>query len=62
MKYFISILLLILTSCSLDKPIADKKLSNTFKKNVDFKKMTFEEFNLYLKDYSDNTEYPNIDN
>jgi hypothetical protein len=70
-KYFF--LLLILSSCSLDKnsefwsedpkkkSIEAKKLSKILKKTYDFKAMTFDEFNLFLKDYSNNAEYPDID-
>ena len=74
MKYFLLPFILILTSCSLDKnstywnenPInksaEDKKLSKISKKTVDFKKMTFDEFNLFLKSYSDKADYPDINN
>jgi hypothetical protein len=74
MKYFLLPFILILTSCSLDKnstywnenPInksaEDKKLSKISKKTVDFKKMTFDEFSLFLKDYSDKADYPDINN
>ena len=70
MKYLF--IILILTSCSLNKdsvywnedsikkPIEDKKLSKILKKTADYKTMTFDEFNLFLKDYSNNTEYPDI--
>ena len=72
MKYFF--LLLILSACSLDKnstywnedsikrSVEDKKLSKIIIKNKDFKSMTFEEFNLFLKDYSNKSKFPNIDN
>ena len=70
MKYLF--LILILTSCSLSKDSAywnedpikksaeDKKLSKILKKTDDFKSMTFDEFNHFLKDYSNNAEYPDI--
>ena len=70
MKYLF--LILILTSCSLSKDSAywnedpikksaeGKKLSKILKKNDDYKSMTFDEFNLFLKDYSNNAEYPDI--
>ena len=29
-------------------------------KTDDYKSMTFDEFNLFLKNYANNTEYPNI--
>ena len=61
-----------LTSCSLNKDSTywnndsikktaeDKKLSKILKKTSDYKTMTFDEFNLILKDYSNNAEYPDI--
>jgi len=73
-KYLILPLLLILTSCSLDKnsaywneypikkSIENEKLSKILNKTDDFKKMTFDEFNLFLKDYSENSDYPDINN
>ena len=72
MKYLFLSLILFLTSCSLIKDSAnwnedpikkssdDKKLSKILEKTDDYKSMTFDEFNLFLKDYSNNTEYPNI--
>ena len=74
MKFFILLLFFILSACSLDKDsiywnkdpinksIEIKKLSKILKKTTDFKTMTFDEFNLYLKDYSDKADYPDIDN
>ena len=74
MKYFFFSLILILTACSLDKnsaywneapinkTVENKKLSKILKKNTNFNTMTFEEFNLFLKDYSNNTSYPDIAN
>ena len=72
MKYLSLFLILFLSSCSLNKDSAywnenpikksteDKKISRILKKTVDYKSMTFEEFNLFLKDYSNNAEYPDI--
>ena len=72
MKYLFLSLILFLTSCSLSKDSAywsydpvkksadDKKLSKILEKNGDYKSMTFDEFNLFLKDYSINAEYPDI--
>jgi len=72
LKYLFLSLVLFLTSCSLNKDSAywnedpikrsaeDKKLSNILKKAGDYKSMTFGEFNLFLKDYSNNAEYPDI--
>jgi len=73
-KYFFLPLILILTSCSLHrnsaywnedsikKTVENKKLSKILKKTADFKTMTFDEFNLFLKDYSDKADYPDINN
>ena len=72
MKYFFLSLILLLTSCSLSKDSAywnedpikksaeDKKFSKILKKTSDYKTMTFDEFKLFLKDYSNNAEYPDI--
>jgi len=72
LKYLFLSLILLLNSCSLSKDSAywnenpikksaeDKKLSKIFKKTGDHKSMTFDEFNLFLKDYSNNAEYPDI--
>ena len=74
MKHLILPLLLILTSCSLDKnsaywnedpikkSIENEKLSKILNNTDDFKKMTFDEFNLFLKNYSENSDYPDINN
>ena len=72
MKYLFLSSILFLTSCSLSKDSAywnedsikktaeDKKLSKILKKTGDYKSMTFDEFNLFLKDYSNKAEYPDI--
>ena len=72
MKYLFLSLIFFLTSCSLNKDSTywnedsikktaeDKKLSKILKKTGDYKSMTFDEFNLFLKDYSNNAEYPDI--
>ena len=59
MKYLFLSLVLFLTSCSLSK---DSLYWNedSLKNAVDYKSMTFDEFNLFLKDYSNNSEYPDI--
>jgi hypothetical protein len=74
MKFFILSLIIILSSCSLDKnstywnngtvkkSIETKKLSKILKETTDFKTMTFDEFNLFLKNYSNKAEYPDINN
>ena len=72
MKYLFLSLILILTSCSLNNNSAywnkdslnkssdNKDLSKVISKTKDFKIMTFEEFDLFLKDYSKKAEYPDI--
>ena len=72
MKYLFLSLILFLTSCSLNKEshywnedpikksIEDKKLSKILKKTDDYKSMTFDEFNLFIKDYTNTAEYPDI--
>ena len=74
MKYFLLLFIFILTACSLNKnstywnedpikkSLESKKLSKLLENNTDFKNMTFEEFNLFLKNYSDNADYPDINN
>jgi len=73
-KYLFLILILILTSCSLDKNSAywnedrikkiteDKKISKIDKKTTNFQTMTFDEFNLFLKEYVNKSDYPDINN
>ena len=72
MRYLFLSLILILTSCSLNNNSAywnkdslnkssdNKDLSKVISKTKDFKIMTFEEFDLFLKDYSKKAEYPDI--
>ena len=72
MKYFI--LLLILSSCSFDKNSAywnednkkksadSKEIIKILEKKTDFKTMTFDEYDLFLKDYSDKADFPDINN
>jgi|TARA_B110000114_G_C14872311_1_gene309343 hypothetical protein len=73
-KYFLIPLILILTSCSLDKnstfwnetstkkPVKNKILSKGLVKTDNFKEMSFDEFNLFLKNYSNKADYPDINN
>jgi len=74
MKYFLLSFIIILTSCSfnnnssywnedpLKKFLEKKNLSKILKKTGDFKKMTLEEFDIFLKHYSDKQEFPDINN
>ena len=59
MKYLFVMLILFLTSCSLNKDAAYLDIDSINKTN-DFMSMTFDEFNLFLKNYSNNAEYPDI--
>ena len=72
MKYFLVLLFLFLLSCSLDKDsaywnkdsikknIEKEKYTKMLEKNGDFKLMSFDEFDLFLKEYSKNSDYPDI--
>jgi hypothetical protein len=44
----------------IKKSAEDNKPSKILKKTGYYKAMTFDEFNLFLKDYSNNAEYPDI--
>ena len=59
MKYLFLILILFLTSCSLNKDTTYLE-NNSINKANDFMSMTFDEFNLFLKNYSKNAGYPDI--
>ena len=68
MKYLTLIFLFILSACNLNDNIVelnDNTLKKTNVKNfnlsdTEFKRMSFNEFELFLKEYSKNTEYPDI--
>ena len=74
MKYLLLIFLFILTSCSFDRNLvnSDESLLNKSSKeseilNItlseeDFRMMSFEEFDLFLRNYSSNSYYPDINN
>ena len=67
-------MLLILSSCSFDKNSAywnednkkksadSKEIIKILEKKTDFKTMTFDEYDLFLKDYSDKADFPDINN
>ena len=59
MKYLFLTLILFSTSCSLSKDTAYLD-NDSINKTSDFMSMTFDEFNLFLKNYSNNAEYPDI--
>ena len=72
MKYLSIILILIVTSCSLNKDstywnedsfknsIQSNKPSKISNINTNFRTMTFEEFDFFLQDYSKKADYPEI--
>ena len=68
MKYLTLISLFILSGCNLNDNIVelnDNTLKKTNVKNfnlsdTEFKRMSFNEFESFLKEYSKNTEYPDI--
>jgi len=65
MKYFLIFSFLFFLSCSLDKvsikkTIEKEKYTKMLEKNEDFKQMSFDEFDLFLKEYSKNSDYPDI--
>ena len=74
MKYFFLPIVLFLTACSLDKNStywnndSKKKTFDNVKSNKmineirNFKSMKFEEFSLFLNEYSVSSEFPDIDN
>ena len=65
-------LLLLLNNCSLNKDSKywtedvvkknenQKKLTNILKKSEDITTMTFEEYEIYIDDYSKKSKYPDI--
>jgi len=68
MKYLILIFLFILSACNLDRnsfnsineTIKETKTSSVDLQDADFKEMSFDEFESFLKDYSNNAEFPDI--
>jgi len=69
---FIFFIFLFLTNCSLNKDSKywtedavkksedQKKLLETIKKQEDVTSMTFEEYEIYLDDYTKKSKYPDI--
>ena len=68
MNYLFLSLILLLTSCSLSKdstyldkePIKKTKTLSADLPDANFKKMSFNEFDQFLKKYSKNSDYPDI--
>ena len=73
MKFiFILFLLFILNNCSLNKDSqywtedvekrkeAEKKISKILKKTDDITTMTFDEYEIYIEDYTKKSKYPDI--
>jgi len=69
---FIFFIILFLNNCSLNKDSKywtedvikksedQKKLSETIKKREDITSMTFEEYEIYIDDYTKKSKYPDI--
>jgi len=69
---FIFFIILFLNNCSLNKDSKywtedvikksedQKKLSETIKKPEDLTSMTFEEYEIYIDDYTKKSKYPDI--
>jgi hypothetical protein len=69
---FIFFIILFLNNCSLNKDSKywtedvikksedQKKLSETIKKPEDITSMTFEEYEIYIDDYTKKSKYPDI--
>ena len=73
MKFvFIFLIILLLNNCSLNKDSKywtedvdkisedQKKLPEVIKKSEDITSMTFEEYEIYIDDYTKKSKYPNI--
>ena len=72
MKYLIIIFLFFLSNCSLNKdsqywtehPVKNKKnqkkIIEILKKSDDITKMTLEEYEIYIDDYTKKSKYPDI--
>ena len=69
---FIFFIILFLTNCSLNKDSKywtedvvkksedQKKLSEVLKKSDDITNMTYDEYKIYIDDYTKKSKYPNI--
>jgi hypothetical protein len=69
---FIFFIILFLTNCSLNKDskfwtedvvkksVDQKKLSEVLKKSDDITNMTYDEYKIYIDDYTKKSKYPDI--
>ena len=69
---FISFIILLLNNCSLNKDSKywtedvvkkskdQKKLSEVLKKSEDITTMTYEEYKIYIEDFTKKSKYPDI--
>ena len=69
---FIFFIILFLTNCSLNndskfwtedvvkKSVDQKKLSEVLKKSDDITNMTYDEYKIYIDDYTKKSKYPDI--
>ena len=69
---FIFFIILFLTNCSLNKDskfwtedvvkksVDQKKLSEVLKKSEDITNMTYDEYKIYIDDYTKKSKYPDI--
>ena len=69
---FIFLIIMLLNNCSLNKDSkywtedvvkiseGQKKLPEIIKKSEDITSMTFEEYEIYIDDYTKKSKYPNI--
>ena len=72
MKYLLIIFLIFLINCSLNKDSKyftkntnknkknQKKITEILKKSDDITKMTLEEYEIYIDDYTKKSKYPDI--
>jgi len=70
--FFISFIILFLNNCSLNKDSKywtedvvknsedQKKLSEILKKSEDITNMTYDEYEIYIDDYTKKSKYPDI--
>ncbi len=63
-KLFLYLLIVFLTNCSFNdsfkKITSNEKLEKIIHKSNDIMSLTFDEYKLFIIEYSKNNEYPNI--